>query len=111
MNFTITALQKDPRTGILSYVVRAAVPSALWARLADANKVGLYSGMDSTDLADLKAGKIVERLATLDMTVLDTNAAAAEAVKVQAAFQAEVDSGMLDAWGLYGIQFNGSTWQ
>jgi hypothetical protein len=110
MNYPITALTKDPRTGLLSYVIRATVPTALWSRLADAAAVPLYAGMNAADLADLRAGKIVERAATLDMTLLDVDAAAAEAVKAQAAFQADVDAGSLDRWGFFGVQYNGSVW-
>lgn len=110
MNYSITALTKDPKSGVLTFVVRANVPSALWPRLADASAVGLYPAMNAADLADLKAGKIVERLATLDMTLLSVNAAAVEAVKVQAAFQAAVTAGSLDQWGFYGTQYNGTVW-
>lgn len=110
MNYLITALEKDPKTGILTLVVRATVPAGIHAHLANPSAVGLYPAMDAADLQDLKDGKIAERLTTLDMTVLTTGQAAAEAVKVQQAFQAEVTGGALNRWPLYGTQYNGTAW-
>jgi hypothetical protein len=111
MNYLITAMEMDPRTHILSFVVRATVPVGIQARLVNPAAVGLYPAMDAADLQDLKDGKIAERLTTLDMTVLTTGAAAAEAVKIQEAFQAEVSGGGLNRWPLYGTQYNGSAWE
>jgi len=110
MNYSITVLETDPLTHLISFIVRAAVPLALQARLADPGKAGLYAAMDAADLADLRLGKIVEREATLDRTLLTVNEAAAEIVKVQAAFQAEADAGMLDRWQFFGKQYNGTAW-
>ena len=93
MHYSITVLETDPLTHLISFIVRAAVPLALQARLAD-----------------LRLGKIVEREATLDRTLLTVNEAAAEIVKVQAAFQAEADAGMLDRWQFFGKQYNGTAW-
>jgi len=110
MVYSITALEKDPLTNVIGYVVRATVPEALWPRLADATKTGAYAKMHAADLADLRAGKIVERSGSYDMSQADVATSAAHLVAVQQAFQAEVTGGSLDArWQFNGFQFNAAT--
>ena len=109
MNYPITILDQPTPTTV-RYVVRATVPVALQARFEDAEKTPAYPLMDATDLADLRAGKIVEREESDTIPGKTLAQVKASVISAQAAYQAEVNATTFDHWKFYGVQFNGTVW-
>jgi hypothetical protein len=109
MNYPITILdQPTPQT--VRYVVRANVPAALQVHFIDAAKVPIYSAMDATDLASLRAGQIVEREETDTIPGKTLAQVKASVVAAQIAYQAEVNADAFNHWKFFGVQHNGSVW-
>jgi hypothetical protein len=112
MIYSITALEKDPLTNVIGYVIRANVPEAMWPRMANPDATPAWSRMHATDLADLKAGKIVERPGAYDMSSGTVEQAAAHLIGLQQAFQAEVTAGSLEPrYAFNGFQWTGTVWE
>ena len=109
MTYPITILdQPTPQT--VRYIVRATVPAALQVHFIDAARVPLYALMDALDLADLRAGKIVEREESDTIPGKTLAQVKASVISAQVAYQAEVNATTFDHWKFYGVQFNGTVW-
>lgn len=112
MVYSITALEKDPATNVIGYIIRASVPEAMWPRMANPEATGAWPRMNAADLADLKAGKIVERSGSYDMSASSVGVAAAHLVELQQAFQAEITGGSLEPrYAFNGFQWTGLVWE
>ena len=134
MNFPITILDQ-PTPTTLRYIVRATVgvkrtlesvitekvtalgkaaPSLKVAAVEPVEIQPLYPAMDPDDLTDLQAGRIVERLCTIEIGQAAQNDPALLREKlrrVQVSFQAETDAAPLfDQFKFVGEQFNGKVW-
>lgn len=93
------------------YVMRAMVPVSRQAFYADASKTSAFPGISAADLADLRAGKFLEQIDTVDIGSLPLNDVAVQLQGAQQAFQDRVnEDGVLNPWKYFGTTWDGATW-
>ena len=96
---------------IVNYVLRATVPLARQPYFADATKESAYKDCTPADLAALRAGEILERTQTANLSGLSVAGIKARLQADQVAFQAEVNAdGVQNPFKYYGSSWDGTTW-
>jgi len=93
------------------YLLRATVPTARQPYFADVAKTSAYTGISAGDLADLRAGKVIERTSTFTASGQTPAQIKAALVTAQAEFQARVnEDGEHNPFKYFGTAWNGTTW-
>ncbi len=93
------------------YLLRATVPTDRQPFLADAEKMSAYPQTPAADLADLRAGKVVEFVSEMDLPGLTVPQVKTALLAAQAAFQARVTADAeYNPWKFYGTFWDGTAW-
>jgi hypothetical protein len=94
----------------VSYVLRATVPAARQVYFADPNKTSAYKDASVADITALRAGQILERVASDVITGKTVAQLKATLQQLQTDFQAEVNGQSFNPWQYYGSSWDGTTW-
>lgn len=99
----------SPQT--IRFVMRANVPVARQSYFANAEKTSEFPGISAGDLADLRAGKFIERSDTVSTGTLTLAQIGSALVSAQQAFQAKVTAdGEYNPYKFYGSSWDGTAW-
>ena len=95
----------------ISFVMRADVPVARQPFYADAAKTSAYKGIVAADLADLRAGKVIEKTDSFGYGGMTLAQIKAALIEKQAAFQADVTADAeYNPFRFYGSAWNKTAW-
>lgn len=111
MDYIVILDRTSTNPQAVRYVLRALVPTGRQSYFADAAKTSAFPGISAGDLADLRAGKFVERVGTFEIGSLPLNSVAVALQGMQQEFQARVtEDGAHNPWRYYGTTWDGTSW-
>lgn len=99
----------NPQT--VQFVLRANVPVARQSYFANAEKTSAFPGIAAGDLADLRAGKFIEKTDSVSTGSLTITQVGVQLVAAQHAFQACVTADAeYNPYKFYGSTWDGTAW-
>jgi hypothetical protein len=107
----IVVLERTGKTPVtLRYLLRADVPLSRQPFYADAGLTSAYALVNASDLSDLRAGKVTERVESDVLSGQTVEQVKALLIAAQQSFQAQVSGAGENRWNYYGTSWDKAAW-